>query len=227
MSQAPTFKMAIFEQLAQIAHALSSPSRLALLELVAQGERSVDDLARMTGLSMANTSKHLADLRQTGLVRARKEGLRVYNTISSPEAITLISALSQMAESHNAEVNQLIRTYITARDELEPIPAAELMQRVRDGVVTVLDVRPPEEFAAGHLPGAINITPENLASSIESLPKGREVIAYCRGPYCLLSVEAVALLREEGHLARRLEDGFPEWKAAGLPVETGPNAHHP
>ncbi|MDP2809232.1 MAG: metalloregulator ArsR/SmtB family transcription factor [Rhodocyclaceae bacterium] len=219
MSQVHNFKMEILGQLARIAHALSSPSRLALLELVAQGERSVDDLARLTGLSVANTSKHLSELRQAGLVRARKEGLRVFNVVAGPDAVVLVSALRQVAEGRNAEVNQLIRTFVTSRDELEPIPAAELLERVRDGLVTVLDVRPPEEFAAGHLPGAINIPPGKLAGRIGKLPKGREVVAYCRGPYCLFSVEAVILLREKGRKARRLEDGFPEWKAAGLPVE--------
>jgi rhodanese-related sulfurtransferase len=219
MSQAPDFKREVFGQLARIAHALSAPGRLALIELVAQGERSVDDLARLTGMSMANTSKHLGELRQAGLVRARKEGLRVYHALAGPDVVALVSALRHVAEGRNAEVNQLIRTYVTSRDELEPIPAVELLKRVREGLVTVLDVRPPEEFAAGHLPGAINIPPGDLATRIGKLPKDREVIAYCRGPYCLLSVEAVTLLRGKGRQARRLENGFPEWKAAGLPVE--------
>ena len=131
-------------------------------------------------------------------------------------------ALSTVAESRLAEVSQLLRTYITSRDDLEPVPAGELLERVRQGLVTVLDVRPPEEYAAGHVPGAINITSDVLSSHLKKLPKGREVIAYCRGPYCLLSVDAVAMLREKGYKARRMEDGFPEWKASGLPVESVP-----
>lgn len=223
MSQPPNFKVEVFGQLARIAHALSTPGRLALIELVAQGERSVDDLARMTGMSVANASKHLSELRQAGLLRARKEGLRVYHSLAGPDVVVLVSALRHIAEDRNAEVNQLVRTFITSRDELEPIPATELLARVQAGLVTVLDVRPPEEFAAGHLPGAINMPPDRLAECIDRLsqcPNDREIVAYCRGPYCLFSVEAVERLREKGCCARRLEDGFPEWKAAGLPVET-------
>lgn len=222
MSQAPNFKSDVFVHLARIAHALSTPGRLALIELVAQGERGVDELARMTGMSVANTSKHLAELRQAGLLHARKEGLRVFHRLAGPDVVALISALRHIAEDRNAEVNQLIRTFVTSRDELEPIPATELMARVQAGLVTVLDVRPAEEFAAGHLPGAINMPPNRLAECIDQLaqcPNDREIVAYCRGPYCLFSVEAVERLRERGCCARRLEDGFPEWKAAGLPVE--------
>lgn len=223
MSQAPNFKMEVFGQLARIAHALSAPGRLALLEFVAQGERSVDDLARMTGLSVANASKHLAELRQAGLVRARKEGLKVFNVVAGPDVIALVSALRHVGEVRNAEVSQLIRTFVTSRDEMEPIHADELLERVKQGLVTVLDVRPPEEFASGHVPGAINIPPDQLTVAIDKVynkrSKAREIVAYCRGPYCLFSVEAVELLRKKGCKVRRLEDGFPEWKAAGLPVE--------
>lgn len=222
MSQPPNFKAEAFGQLARIARALSAPGRLALIEFVAQGERSVDDLARMTEMSVANTSKHLAELRQAGLLRARKEGLRVYHSLAGSDVVGLISALRHVAEDRNAELNQLVRTFVTARDELEPIPATELLERVQSGLVTILDVRPPEEFAAGHLPGAINMPPDRLAECIDQLascPNTQEIVAYCRGPYCLLSVEAVERLREKGCCARRLEDGFPEWKAAGLPVE--------
>lgn len=223
MSQPPNFKSEVFTQLARIAHALSTPSRLALIEMVAQGERSVEELARLTGMSMANTSKHLSELRQTGLLSARKEGLRVYHALAGSDVMALIAALRRIAEDRNAEVNQLIRTFVTSRDDLEPIPADELLQRVQDGLVTVLDVRPVEEFAAGHLPGAINMPPDRLAECISKLAdncaKDREIVAYCRGPYCLFSVEAVEQLREKGCCARRMENGFPEWKAAGLPVE--------
>ncbi len=213
------FKQDIYAQLARVAKALGHANRLELLEFVAQGPRSVDELATMTRLSVANASKHLQELRHAGLVRARKEGVRVFYEVAGADVVDLLGALSTVAESRLAEVSQLLRTYITARDDLEPVPAGELLERVRQGLVTVLDVRPPEEYAAGHVPGAINIASDAISSHLRRLPKGREVIAYCRGPYCLLSVDAVALLREKGYKARRLVDGFPEWKAAGLPVE--------
>jgi rhodanese-related sulfurtransferase/DNA-binding transcriptional ArsR family regulator len=213
------FKQDVHDQLARVGKALSSGSRLGLLEYVAQGPRSVDELATMTRLSVANASKHLQELRRAGLVRARKEGLRVFYELAGPDVVGLIAALGHVAETRLAEMNQLVRTYITARDDLEPIPAAELLKRSKLGLVTVLDVRPAKEFAAGHLPGAINVPVEDLSKRLRKLPKGREVIAYCRGPYCLLSVDAVALLRTKGFKARRLEDGFPEWKASGLPIE--------
>ena len=213
------FKQDVYEQLARVAKAIGHANRLELLEFVSQGPRSVDELATMTRLSVANASKHLQELRQAGLVKARKEGVRVYYEVAGPDVVDLFGALSTVAESRVAEVAQLLRTYVTARDDLEPVPAKELLQRAKQGLVTVLDVRPPEEFAAGHVPGAINVTLDSLSSHLKRLPKGREVVAYCRGPYCLLSVDAVALLREKGYQARRLEDGFPEWKAAGLPVE--------
>lgn len=214
-----TFKQDVHAQLARVGKALSHGNRLQLLEFVAQGPRGVDELARMTRLSVANASKHLQELRRAGLVQARKEGLRVFYELAGPDVVDLIAALGHVAQTRLAEMEQLVRSYITARDDLEPIPAAELLKRSKQGLVTVLDVRPAEEFAAGHLPGAINVTIEDLAKRLKRMPKGREVIAYCRGPYCLLSVDAVALLRTKGYRARRLQDGFPEWKASGLPVE--------
>lgn len=213
------FKQDVHAQLARVGKALSHGNRLELLDFVAQGPRSVDELAAMTRLSVANASKHLQELRRAGLVRARKEGLRVFYELAGPDVVDLIAALGQVAETRLAEMSHLVRTYITARDELEPIPAAELLKRSKQGLVTVLDVRPAKEFAAGHLPGAINVAVEDLGKQLRKLPKGREVIAYCRGPYCLLSVDAVTMLRTKGYKARRLEDGFPEWKASGLPVE--------
>lgn len=213
------FKQDVHAQLARVGKALSHGNRLELLDFIAQGPRSVEELATMTRLSVANASKHLQELRRAGLVRARKEGLRVYYELAGADVVALIAALGRVAETRLAEMEQLVRTYITARDDLEPIPAAELVKRSKLGLVTVLDVRPAKEFAAGHLPGAINVPVEDLAKRLRKLPKGREVIAYCRGPYCLLSVDAVTLLRTKGFKARRLEDGFPEWKASGLPVE--------
>jgi len=221
MASSKHFKQDVFAQLARIAKALAHGNRLELLEFVAQGPRSVDELARLTKLSVANTSKHLQELRQAGLVSARKEGLRVYYTLSGSDVVALLAMLRHVAETRLAEVEQLLRTYITARDDLEPVPAAELFQRAKLGLVTVLDVRPPEEYAAGHLPDAINIPVEDLPARLRKLPKGHEVIAYCRGPYCLLAVDAVALLREKGYQARRLADGYPEWVAAGFPKVSG------
>ena len=219
MVSSGNFKQDVYAQLARVAKAVGHANRLELLEFVAQGPRSVEELANMTKLSVANASKHLQELRHAGLVRARKEGVRVFYELAGPDVVDLLAALREVAESRLAEVEQLLRAYVTARDDLEPIPAAELLERAQLGLVTVLDVRPAEEYAAGHLPGAINIAADTLAGHLRKLPKGKEVVAYCRGPYCLLSVDAVVLLRQKGYKARRLEDGFPEWKAAGLPVQ--------
>ena len=212
-------KVRLYEAIGRVAAALGSAGRLQILEFVAQGARSVDTLATMTGLSVANTSKHLQALRQAGLVNARKEGLRVFYSLAGDDVSLLLSALRGVAEHRAADVERLLRAWLTHRDELEPIPARELLQRARKGLVTVLDVRPTEEYAAGHLPGAINVPVEKLESYLSKLPKRKEVVAYCRGPYCLMSFSAVEKLRNRGFRARRLENGFPEWRAAGLPVE--------
>lgn len=217
MSSEP--KARLYEAIARVGAALGAPGRLQLLEYVAQGERSVDALAAMTGLSVANCSKHLQALRQAGLVTARKEGLRVFYAIAGDDVVALYSALQRVAQNRVAEVERLLHVWLARRDELEPVEPAELIDRAKQGLVTVLDVRPPEEYAAGHVPGAINIPLEQLEKRLAKLPKRREVIAYCRGPYCLMSFEAVALLRRRGLKARRLQDGFPEWRAAGLPIE--------
>ncbi|MEW6691103.1 MAG: metalloregulator ArsR/SmtB family transcription factor [Pseudomonadota bacterium] len=212
-------KAELYAQLARVGTALASPGRLQLLEFIAQKERSVDALAAMTGLSVANCSKHLQALRQAGLVTARKEGLRVYYALAGDDVVALYSALRRVAENRLAEVERLVRLWLAHRDEMEPVPATELLERAKKGLVTVLDVRPPEEYAAGHLPGAINIPVDQLESRLAKLPKKKEFVAYCRGPYCLMSFDAVAKLRAKGLKARRLQDGFPEWRAAGLPVE--------
>jgi rhodanese-related sulfurtransferase len=209
----------LYQAIGRVAAALGSAGRLQILEFVAQGERSVDALAAMSGLSVANTSKHLQALRQAGLVNARKEGLRVYYALAGDDVSLLLAALRGVAEHRAAEVAGLVRAWLGHRDELEPVPAREVLARVRSGLVTVLDVRPAEEFAAGHLPGAINVPVDRLEAYLSKLPKKKEVIAYCRGPYCLMSFDAVARLRKRGFKAKRLADGFPEWRAAGLPVE--------
>jgi len=213
-------KTRLYEAIGRVAAALGSAGRLQILEFVAQGERSVDALAAMTGLSVANTSKHLQALRQSGLVSARKEGLRVYYALAGDDVTALVAALRAVAEHRVADVEQLLRLWLARRDELEPVPARELLERAQKGLVTVLDVRPAEEFAAGHLPGAINVPLEKLEGYLSKLPKRKEIVAYCRGPYCLMSFDAVEKLRKRGLRARRLQDGFPEWRAAGLPVET-------
>jgi rhodanese-related sulfurtransferase len=211
-------KSALYEQLGRVAQALGSAGRLQILEYIAQAERSVDTLAAMTGLSVANTSKHLQALRQAGLVSARKEGLRVYYSLAGDDVVALISTLRVVAEHRVAEVERLVRLWLSHRDEMEPVPATELLERARKGLVTVLDVRPAEEYVAGHIPGAINVPVDKLESFLSQLPKRKEVIAYCRGPYCLMSFQAVEKLRKHGFRARRLENGLPEWRAAGLPV---------
>lgn len=218
MSSDPA-KERLYEAIGRVAAALGSAGRLQLLEFVAQGERSVDALAAMTGLSVANTSKHLQALRQAGLVSARKAGLRVYYAIAGDDVSLLLASLRGVAEHRAADVERLLQTWLAHRDELEPVPAREVLERARKGLVTVLDVRPVEEYAAGHLPGAINVPIEKLQSYFSKLPKRKEVVAYCRGPYCLMSFEAVEKLRKRGFKAKRLENGYPEWRAAGLPVE--------
>jgi len=213
------FKRDLFTQFARIGKAMSNGNRLELLEFIAQGERSVEDLAKVAGLTVANTSQHLQQMRQAGLIVCRKEGLKVYYRVSDDDVLQLFSALRQVAERHLSEVNELVETYLTTKDDLEPLARTELLERVRDGLVTVLDVRPPEEYAAGHVPGALNIPLAELEEHLEELDQDQEVIAYCRGPHCILAFDAVARLRERGFSARRLQDGFPEWKLAGLPTE--------
>jgi rhodanese-related sulfurtransferase/DNA-binding transcriptional ArsR family regulator len=219
MTSGGNFKQTLFDQFARIGKALSHANRLELLEFLAQGERSVDALAKVSGLSVANTSQHLQQLRQAGLVVTRKEGKAVLYRISDDDVLALIDQLRRVAERHLAEVEQLVGRYLTVKDDLEPLPAAELLSRARAGLVTVIDVRPEEEYRAGHVSGAINIPLSELEKRLRELDPGKEVIAYCRGPYCVLAFEAVARLRRKGLPARRLQDGFPEWQLAGLPVE--------
>ena len=212
-------KQQIYSQVARIGKVVAHGHRLELLEYLAQGERTVEALVKLTGLSVANTSQHLRVMRQSGLVEARKDGLYVYYSIADDEIVRLLSSMRRLAESHLADVDRLVRAYLTVKDELEPIPRQELLERARRGIVTVLDVRPSEEFASGHVPGAVNVSLKNLEQWLKELPHNQEIVAYCRGPHCVLAFEAVAKLREKGFQARRLEDGFPEWREAGLPVE--------
>jgi rhodanese-related sulfurtransferase/DNA-binding transcriptional ArsR family regulator len=214
-SQALNPECAILEQFAAVAKALGHGHRLALLQLLAQGERSVEALARLTGLTVANASQHLQHLRRAGLVAARKDGKRVLYRLTDEAVVTLMSTLRGIAERNLAEVERIVAAYFRRRDELEPVSARELMRRMSDGAVTVVDVRPAEEFLSGHIPGALNIPVSELKRRSRELPAAREVVAYCRGPYCVLSYEAVGILRRHGFKARRLAEGYPEWKAAG------------
>ena len=218
-SQSP--KLALFAQFAEVAKTLGHAHRLDLLEHVAQGERSVDALAQRTGLSIANASQHLQQLRRAGLVKARRDGKFIYYSLADDAVLDLLAALHQIAERNVAEVERILRNYFHDRDSLEPISREELQQRLRKRAVTVLDVRPEDEFALGHVPTALNIPLATLKKRLSELDPSKEIVAYCRGPYCVLSFEAVALLRERGFKARRLEDGLPEWRASGLPVMSG------
>lgn len=213
------FKQDLFTQFARVGKALSNGNRLELLEFLAQGERNVEQLSKVAGLTVANTSQHLQQLRHAGLVTCRKEGLKVYYRISGDDVISLLDILRVVAGRHVTDVQYLVNTYLTVKDKLEPVPRTELLDRARDGLVTVVDVRPPEEYVAGHVPGAINIPLGELEQRLDELDTGKEIVAYCRGPHCILAFDAVARLRDKNITAHRMEDGFPEWKIAGLPVE--------
>ena len=214
-------KQAIYQNLAEVAQALGHSHRLELLEHLAQGVRSVEELAARAHLTFANTSRHLQILRRARLVDTERRGKNVlYRLAGDAEVVTLIKALGRVGERNVAEIGRVVTDYFQARDALEPVSRDDLVVRLRNNLVTVLDVRPEDDFALGHLPGAVNIPLAELERRIGELPKSQEVIAYCRGPYCVLSFEAVAALRTVGYRVRRLEDGYPEWKAAGLPVES-------
>src|SRR6516162_5627999 len=218
-------KQCVFVGLAEIARALGHPHRLELLEHLGQGERSVEDLATRTGLTVANTSRHLQLLRRAALVEGRREGKRIFYRLSGEDAVVgLLQALSRVGERNSAEIARVMASYFRARDELEPVSRDELLDRLRAGTATVLDVRPEDEYRHGHLPDALNIPLAQLEQRLAELPPDREIVAYCRGAWCVLSFEAVAALRQRGYRARRLEDGFPEWKVAGLPI--APPRHH-
>ena len=212
-------KMALFDQFARAAKALASGRRLEVLDVLANGERSVDALAGEVGLSVANTSQHLQVLRQAGLVATRREGTSIHYRLAGPEVFELWRSLRTLASARLAEVERLAAAYLGGRDQLEPVTREELTRRLQEGdPLVVLDVRPAAEHAAGHLPGAVSIPVGELRRRLAELPADREIVAYCRGPYCAFAHEAVALLREEGFTAKRLEDGLPEWRAAGLAV---------
>lgn len=215
-------KRLLFRQFAAIAKAVAHEHRLELLEAMAQGERSVEELAERTGLSLANASHHLQQMRRAGLIEARRDGKYVVHRIADAAVIELVATLTRIGERHVAAVGQIVSSYFDTRDGIEPVTRSELRARMKAGLVQVLDVRPEDEFAMGHLPGAINIPLARLKKQLSLLDPAKEIVAYCRGPYCVLSFETVAILRKRGFNVRRLEDGLPEWRAAGLPVVMPP-----
>ena len=214
-------KREMYAQFAAVAKAIGHEHRLELLELVAQGERSVERLAECTGLSVANVSQHLQHLRRAGLVTSRRQAKFVLYSLADPAVLDLIAALHDVAERNVSEVDRILRSYFHERDAMEAISRSELLRRMKDKTVQVLDVRPEDEFALGHVPGARNVPINQLKRYLSKLDRRTEIVAYCRGRYCVMSFEAVAQLRKSGFKARRLEDGLPEWKAAGLPVAIG------
>lgn len=212
-------KRAIYQHFATVAKALGHEYRWELLELVAQGERSVESLSQATELAVATVSQHLQQMRRAGLVRSRKEGRFMYYRLADDRVISLMAGLRDVAERNIAEVRQLVDSFHGDGPDLDAVDADELLERMESGDVTLLDVRPEQEYAAGHLPGALNIPVEELQARLRELPAGQTIVAYCRGPFCALSQDAVRLLRERGLEAVRFDSGYPEWKASGLPVQ--------
>jgi len=214
-----SFKHQIFNHFALIGKALSSPNRLELIDFLMQGERNVESLSKISGLTFANTSRHLQQLKIAGLVNQRKEGQQVFYSISGDRILSLMEILRKVAEENNAAVTQLMQKFLEDKDMLEPIEQKELASRLKNNEIILIDVRPREEYISGHIKGAINLPMEQLKDEMEKFPDDKEIIAYCRGPYCVLSILAVRELRKKGKSVRRLKTGFPEWKLANLPVE--------
>lgn len=216
-----TLKAAVYEQIARMGQAAASPSRLELLDLLSQGPRTVEALARHTGHSMATTSHHLQVLRRARLVAAEKVGVYVTYSLADAQVGRFLLDLRRLAESRLAEIHEVTRQYLEGRGALEPVDDEELLRRVRAGAVTLVDVRPREEYVAGHLPGAISVPLSDLAKRAREFRKRRDIVAYCRGPYCVMALDAVDLLRRKGFRAHRLEQGVAEWRARGWRVESG------
>ncbi|MGH8672205.1 MAG: ArsR/SmtB family transcription factor [Burkholderiales bacterium] len=212
------YRTSFYAQLARLGKAISNNTRLEIIDLLAQGERTVDSVSTELGVPLPNTSHHLHKLLQNGVVKSRKAGVHVHFRLSDNAVSHFVNALAKVAEANLLEFEKLVNDYLTTRDNLEPLDADELSRRMREGSVTVIDARPPDEYAIGHLPGAINLPFWEIDPPLENLPKDREIVAYCRGPYCILSYEATAKLRSLGYSVRRLRDGFPDWKDRGLPV---------
>jgi len=213
------FKDRLFGQFARIGKALASPRRLEIVDLLAQGERTVEEVARETAMSVASASQHLQVLKVARMVEARREGLYVHYRLADEDVFRTWQAVRALGESRLAEVDGLVESYLKDRDGFEAVDATELMERLTLGSMLVLDVRPEEEYRAGHIPGALSVPVDALEAALQTLPRDREIVAYCRGPYCVFSDEAVALLRARGYRARRMRQGLPDWRAAGMPVE--------
>lgn len=213
-------KDALYDGLASVAKALGSGRRAELVDVLAQGERSVEDLAGEIGQSVANTSHHLQHLLRAGLVRTRRDGTRIHYSLATPRVGELWTAVRDVATSQLAELDGLAAAYLGDRSGLDTISREELAARVRDGDVIVLDVRPEAEFRAGHIVGAVSLPLEEITRRLRTIPQDRQVVAYCRGPFCVYADEAVRTLRRRGYRASRLDDGFPEWARAGLPIES-------
>ncbi|MGH7626716.1 MAG: ArsR/SmtB family transcription factor [Gemmatimonadaceae bacterium] len=214
-------KVPLYAQFARIGHAVASPVRIELLDLLAQGEKTVEALAAQSSTGIKNASAHLRVLRQARLVETRRAGTYVYYRLADADVSRFVRELQRLGRQRLTEVEQIARQYLQDRDELQPVALAELRKLVRQGNVTVIDVRPRDEYAAGHIPGAVSIPLAELRKRLRDIPKHHDVIAYCRGPYCVLALEAVALLRKRGIRARRSEDGWPAWRLAGHPAATG------
>jgi len=213
------FKDRLFGHFARVGKALSSPRRLEIVDLLAQGERTVEEIARETSTSVASASQHLQALKAARMVEARREGLYMHYSLADEDVFLTWQAVRALAESRLSEIDGVVEAYLVDRDALEAVDASDLLERLRDGSVVVLDVRPEEEYRAGHIPGALSVPVDALEAALKTLPRDREVVAYCRGPYCVFSDEAVAFLRARGYRARRLRQGLPDWRAAGMPVE--------
>jgi len=215
------FKNALYAQFARIGQALASPKRIELLDLLGQGEKTVEALAEQVATPIKNTSAHLRVLRQARLVETRREGTYVYYRLADEDVFRLLRTLETLGHSRLADVQQVVQSYLDGHDELEPVTFTELRRLMRENDVTVVDVRPAEEYQAGHIPGALSVPVPELKRRLRELPKNREVIAYCRGRYCVYSLDAVTLLRRHGYRARRAHEGLPDWRAAGLPLDVG------
>jgi rhodanese-related sulfurtransferase len=213
------FKNRLFEQFARVGKALASPKRLEIVDLLAQGERTVEEIARETAMSVASASQHLQALKTARMVEVRREGLYAHYRLADEDVFRTWQAVRALAELRLSEVDRVVEAYLVDRDDLEAVDATELMERLSNGNVVVLDVRPEEEYRAGHIPGALSVPVDTLEAALQTLPRDREIVAYCRGPYCVFSDEAVALLRSRGYRAHRLRQGLPDWRAAGMPVE--------
>ena len=215
------YKNRLYGQFARVGKAVANPSRIEFLELLAQGERTVDSLAREIGISLANASQHLIALREAGLVLSRKAGLSAHYRLADPSVFELVRAMRTVAERRLAEIDRLVAEHFVGRSDGDAVSFDDLLARSRSGDVVILDTRPAPEYEAGHIEGAISAPLEALNEMLGKLPKSKDYVAYCRGPYCVYADEAVDKLKASGRRARRLRDGFPEWKAAGLPVDVG------